>query len=257
VRRRVRDTQDVGGMVQHMNMADEIAELKLTLNVNEIFGPTIQGEGPSVGQRCAFLRLSGCNLTCTWCDTPYTWDWEGLNGEPYDKTQETHPASLYEIHHQLTGLGVDLIIVSGGEPMMQQRNLGPLVDRLTRSGIRVEIETNGTIAPDINPTRFNVSPKLAHSLVRAKKRIKPDILAQYIGRSIFKFVCQQPTDLDEVIDIAWNVGIPKRDIWIMPEGRDPVTLQSHAQAITDTAIGLGFNITPRLHVMTWGMRRGV
>jgi len=141
-----------------MNMADEIAELKLTLNVNEIFGPTIQGEGPSVGQRCAFLRLAGCNLTCTWCDTPYTWDWEGLNGEPYDKTQETHPASLYEIHHQLTGLGVDLIIVSGGEPMMQQRNLGPLVDRLTRSGIRVEIETNGTIAPDINPTRFNVSP---------------------------------------------------------------------------------------------------
>lgn len=241
-----------------MNMADEIAELKLTLNVNEIFGPTIQGEGPSVGRRCGFLRMSGCNLTCTWCDTPYTWDWEGLNGQPYNKATETHPATLYDVHQQLTGLGVRLIVISGGEPMIQQDNLTPLVERLHASGIDVEIETNGTIAPrDINPTRFNVSPKLAHSLVREGKRLKPATLNAFTGRGIFKFVCQQPSDLDEVEQIAHDAHLPRRDIWIMPEGRDPVTLQNHAEAITDAAIGRGYNITPRLHVMTWGNRRAV
>lgn len=239
-------------------MADEIAELKLLLNVNEIFGPTIQGEGPNVGRRCAFLRLSGCNLTCTWCDTPYTWDWEGLNGERFDKESETHPATIYDIHYQLTGMGVRLVVISGGEPMIQQDNLTPLVERLRASGIEVEIETNGTITPrDINPTRFNVSPKLAHSLVREKKRIKPDTLHAYTGRAIFKFVCQQPDDLDEVDQIVHDARIPIGDVWIMPEGRDPVTLQNHARAITDTAIERGYNITPRLHVMTWGNRRAV
>lgn len=240
-----------------MTMAEEITELKLTLNVNEIFGPTIQGEGPSVGQRCAFLRLSGCNLTCSWCDTPYTWDWTGLNGEAFDKSSETRFMGVDDVWEQLRAYRVPLIVVSGGEPMMQQKALAPLVESLTAQGVQVEIETNGTIKPEIHPTRFNVSPKLAHSGVARKKAIKVPALREYVGRSIFKFVCQTPSDLDEVAQVAADAGIPDHDIWIMPEGRDPETLQQHAASLADEVITRGWNITPRLHVMVWGNRRGV
>lgn len=227
------------------------------LKVNEIFGPTVQGEGPSTGHRCAFLRLSGCNLTCSWCDTPYTWDWQGLNGEAYDKNAETHPMSVDDVWQKLQGLGTDLIVISGGEPMMQQDALRPLVDSLTAQGKRVEIETNGTIAPRIQPTQFNVSPKLSHSGVLTKKAIKYDALREYVGKGVFKFVCRSIQDLNEVSMIALEAHIPSSDVWIMPEGRDTETLLNHAEAITNEAITRGWNITQRLHVLTWGARRGV
>lgn len=227
------------------------------LKVNEIYGPTVQGEGPSVGRQCAFLRLSGCNLTCTWCDTPFTWDWTGLNGVAYDKASETHLMDVDDVWQRLRAYDVPLIVISGGEPMMQQDALRPLIQSLTAQGVDVEIETNGTIKPSINPTRFNVSPKLTHSGVARKKAIKPANLSAYVGQSIFKFVCQTALDLIEVDAIAQECGIPDQDIWIMPEGRDPVTLQSHTQDIADRVIARGWNITPRLHVMIWGSRRGV
>lgn len=227
------------------------------LKVNEIFGPTVQGEGPSTGRRCAFLRLTGCNLTCSWCDTPYTWDWTGINGQPFDKATETRLMNVDDVWQRLRSYRVPLIVISGGEPLMQQTALAPLVDSLTAQGLQVEIETNGTLAPKINPTRFNVSPKLAHSGGRESIRIKPDTLHAFVGVGIFKFVCQTVTDLDEVTGILERAGIPDGDVWIMPEGRDPITLTNHAAEITDEAIARGWNISSRLHVMTWGDRRAV
>ena len=246
-----------GQSLASLPMEIEIEELKRTLKVNEIFGPTVQGEGPSTGQRCAFLRLSGCNLTCSWCDTPYTWDWTGFNGEAYSEAAETHEMSVYDAWFRLTGMGVPLYVISGGEPMMQQSALSALVPRLMAGGRRVEIETNGTIKPTIEPSRFNVSPKLAHSGVREGKRRKFDTLNLYVGRAIFKFVCQTLSDLDEVQEFVDGAHLPSTDVWIMPEGRDPVTLASHATAITDEAISRGWNISTRLHVMTWGTKRAV
>jgi len=240
-----------------MSVAQDIADLRTKLNVNEIFGPTIQGEGPSAGKRCAFLRLSGCNLTCSWCDTPYTWDWEGLNGIPFDKQAETHEMTVFDVHYQLTSMGVDLYVISGGEPMIQQAALGPLIDRLMAGGRSVEIETNGTIIPKITPTRFNVSPKLAHSGVADKKRFKAKALEAYVGKGIFKFVAQTENDLDEIGAIATIVGIPPRDIWVMPEGRSPEELKRSLDLVKDAAISRGWNITNRLHVQLWGNKRGV
>jgi organic radical activating enzyme len=162
-----------------------------------------------------------------------------------------------EAWQKLRALKTDLIVISGGEPMIQQEALAPLVESLTAQGVRVEIETNGTIKPKISPTRFNVSPKLAHSGVLRKKAIKTPALREYVGRGIFKFVCQTLADLDEVAEIIEEAQIPDRDVWIMPEGRDPETLQRHTDTLTDAAITRGWNITPRLHVMIWGSRRGV
>lgn len=227
------------------------------LKVNEIYGPTVQGEGPSTGQQCAFLRLTGCNLTCSWCDTPYTWDWKGLNGTVWDQASETKLMDPDEVWERLRLFNVPLIVISGGEPMMQQEALQPLVQSLVAQGLKVEIETNGTIVPTIKPSRFNVSPKLTHSGVLRKKAIKPETLREYVPNGIFKFVCQQESDLDEVREVADEAGIPDAKIWIMPEGRDPKTLMSHAEAISDETIRRGWNITPRLHVMTWGNRRGI
>lgn len=229
----------------------------MTLDVNEIYGPTVQGEGPSTGRRCAFLRLSGCNLTCVWCDTPYTWDWTGLNGVAYDKEAETHPMSVHEISERLLAYNVPLIVISGGEPMIQQRELAPLVEILKEADRRVEIETNGTIVPLIAPSQFNVSPKLANSGVRESKRRKIPNLKHYVGRAIFKFVCQNEQDLEEVATYVYDAELPNEDVWIMPEGTNSERLLNHLSLITEAAISRGWNVSGRLHTMTWGLRRGI
>lgn len=152
------------------------------LVVNEIFGPTVQGEGRSLGRRCAFLRLGGCNLSCSWCDTPYTWDWTGAaeSGIAHDPRKELHRRPVEEVVAELVGFDTDLIVISGGEPLGQQERLIPLVAALTERGIEIEIETNGTHAahPELVAAgvRFNVSPKLSHSGDPRHRRIVPSAL---------------------------------------------------------------------------------
>jgi organic radical activating enzyme len=84
--------------------------------VAELFGPTWQGEGPSAGQRAVFVRLSGCNLDCRWCDTPYTWDWSR-----YDPAEQSRVMTCDAIRDWALAQDVDLVVVTGGEPLIQQR----------------------------------------------------------------------------------------------------------------------------------------
>ncbi|MGH3435909.1 MAG: 7-carboxy-7-deazaguanine synthase QueE [Pseudonocardiaceae bacterium] len=234
-----------------------------TLVVNEIFGPTVQGEGPSTGRRCAFLRLGGCNLSCRWCDTPYTWDWQGYSddGRAYDPRVELTAKSVDDILGELLALDVGLVVVSGGEPLSQQRRLRPLVTELTRGGIAVEVETNGTVAPDDElvalGVRFNVSPKLAHSGDEERRRINPDALRKFcqIPGVAFKFVCRSVDDLDEVAVLTIAHGLSP--IWIMPEGKEQHAVIAHLQTIAGEVVRRGWNLTTRLHVLAWGDRRGV
>jgi GTP cyclohydrolase I len=131
------------------------------LYVAEVFGPTFQGEGPSAGQRAGFVRLGGCNLACTWCDTAYTWD-----ARRYDLRAEIGPQSVAQLLAALDAMAVPLVVITGGEPLLQTRALTPLVAALSTRGLRVEVETNGTRPPPGWPwagITFNVSPKLAHS----------------------------------------------------------------------------------------------
>ncbi|MGC4857284.1 7-carboxy-7-deazaguanine synthase QueE [Micromonospora sp. DT4] len=133
------------------------------LIVAECFGvqtPTFQGEGPSCGHPALFIRLSRCNLTCERCDTKYTWDWSH-----FDPRKESAKRSVTDLVAWAAPSPAELIVITGGEPLIQQRNLVALVRGLLAAGKRVEFETNGTIAPDpallIDGVRFNVSPKLA------------------------------------------------------------------------------------------------
>ncbi|MFD6552282.1 7-carboxy-7-deazaguanine synthase QueE [Streptomyces sp. SAS_267] len=222
-----------------------------------------QGEGRSIGRRCAFVRLGGCNLSCRWCDTPYTWDWTGSSdtGIKFDPKKELHRMPVGTVAEKLLAYGVELVVISGGEPLNQQNRLVPLVDELMRHGVEIEIETNGTRVPDERlieaGVRFNVSPKLSHAGDPVEQRIVPDALRSLarLPSSTFKFVCRELADLDEVAEVADAFGITS--VWIMPEGQTSEEVNGHMQKLVSTVIDRGWNTTTRLHTLVWGQKRGV
>ncbi|GLW14558.1 7-carboxy-7-deazaguanine synthase [Streptomyces sp. NBRC 13847] len=233
------------------------------LVVNEVFGPTVQGEGRSLGRRCSFLRLGGCNLSCTWCDTPYTWDWTGVaeSGIAHDPRKELHRRRVDDVVAELLAFDTDLIVISGGEPLGQQERLIPLVAALTGRGKEIEIETNGTHAahPELVAAgvRFNVSPKLSHSGDPRHRRIVPDALTSLsaLPGSTFKFVCQNTRDLDEVAELVTAFDLSS--VWIMPIGRSADDVTKHMSELADAVVERGWNLTTRLHTLVWDDKRGV
>lgn len=226
------------------------------LRVSEVFGPTVQGEGPNLGRRCAFIRLGLCNLDCRWCDTPYTWDWSR-----FDRSVELERATVHDLVARVEAMRVDRVVISGGEPLVQRKHLTSLVVMLKTRGMAVEVESNGTLMPSqtlLEAVHWNVSPKLAHSGVDPERAIKPDVLRVLAHHdAAFKFVAQRVEDLDEVAAVCAAAGIAPAQVWIMPEGTSPTTVAITGVELTDAAIARGYNMTTRLHVLTWGNRRGV
>ncbi|MGW7708281.1 7-carboxy-7-deazaguanine synthase QueE [Streptomyces sp. NPDC054771] len=240
--------------------ADTITvSLSDTLVVREVFGPTVQGEGPSTGRRCAFIRLGGCNLTCSWCDTPETWD-----ATRYDLRATLTRTTVQDIVTRALEGDPGMVVITGGEPLLHQNQPGwySLVAALTSAGTEIEVETNGTQTPTEQTarlvTRFNVSPKLAHAGDPAAKRIRPDALRALhaTGKAAFKFVCQGPDDVAEVQEFTTVHGLDPARVWVMPEGTDTPALCDRLTTIADPAIAAGFNITNRLHVAIWGDEKG-
>ncbi len=237
------------------SIADAARAPESSLVVSEIFGPTWQGEGPSLGRLAVFLRLGHCNLTCEWCDTPYTWDWDR-----HDAVVELAVMTVDSAVREVARIGAPLLVITGGEPLMQQQALGVLLARLPR-GIDVEIETNGTIIPSeeirARVARFNVSPKLANAGVRDAKRVKPRALAALnaTGKATFKFVVSSAEDLAEVRRMVEEHSL--KPVYIMPEGTTSDAILDGLRDLSPTVLEHGWNITPRLHVLIWGDRRGV
>ena len=224
------------------------------IEVSEIFGPTLQGEGPSIGKPAKFLRLRRCNLECTWCDTKYTWD----KNDPGFKQFRTmsYQDIIYEIGIQ------DLVVITGGEPLIWRRQLKELLDCKPRWK-RIEIETNGTIHPEdignIPYVFFNVSPKLQNSGNQGLKTLKYEELRSFTLHegSIFKFVVTGKSDLREVEDIVSLYQIPRHKVYIMPEGVDSIKMKHSLGALFHVCADMGFTLTPRLHVLAFGNQRGI
>ncbi|HEU0166565.1 MAG TPA: radical SAM protein [Chloroflexota bacterium] len=231
------------------------------LTVSEIFGPTYQGEGPSLGRRCVFLRLGGCNLRCRWCDTPYTWDWAGVTGTKYDPHQELRQISAEQAWSDLHSRGADMLVVSGGEPLLQQQPLAQLLELAHTAHYRIEIETAGTIAPTPRLAelvdQFNVSPKLAHSGNPDKERCRPQAIEalKASGKAIWKFVARGPEDLAEIGDIVERYGLAP--VYVMAEGTDPETIAARSRELAEAVLARGWNLTTRLHILLYGNRRGI
>jgi len=226
-----------------------------TLVISEVFGPTVQGEGPSLGRRAAFVRLGRCNLDCTWCDSAYTWDWDR-----FDPAVELTERSVDDVVADVEAMGVDRVVVTGGEPLLQQRRLQPFLDAAADRDWFVEVETNGTLAPTPDTARlvgqFNVSPKLANSGVAPERAIVPGALAALLatGKAAFKFVVAEPADLDEVQAVVDDHHLAP--VWIMPEGTTPEAVLDGGRRLAEAVVARGWQLSTRLHILLWGDERG-
>lgn len=229
------------------------------LAVSELFGPTFQGEGPSIGKPCFFLRLAGCSVQCSWCDTKYSWE----QGAQFVMMT---PDS---IHGQLVAMWanaqqrINRLVISGGEPMQQTAGLNMLLTPEFRSVFPyIEIETSGVIeyprnAPNLDFVQYNVSPKLKHA--NARRPYKIETLKEYARDSAarFKFVVENVTDFDELDDIVAQCTIHPFNVWVMPLGTERHEIAQRSQEIAQATVERGYNFTTRLHIITWGNRRGV
>lgn len=222
---------------------------------------SLQGEGPSAGEPALFLRLGNCNLTCVWCDTRHSWDWA-----VFDRAEEVEDFEPDELFERLVGLlpsHVNLVVVTGGEPLLHQTAIAPVLDRLLarRPDARVEIETNGTIAPtsDLRDLvhLFVVSPKLANANIPEKRRLRPSALSEFSRlRSVLKFVVNGPDDVREAGEVAATCGFPHSRVWVMPQTTSTEDLGPLIAALAPAAIEAGFKVSSRLHVLAWDDARG-
>ena len=226
---------------------------------------TLQGEGPSLGAPAVFLRLSLCNLHCQWCDTPYTWNWEKTpwkhnDGTKFSKAEQILELAPAEIAPLLSDFACDRLVLTGGEPLLQQDALVELIDLLDFPFI--EIETNGTQLPsaelESRVTAFNVSPKLSNSGMDESQRLNDKALFAFAQskKATFKFVVCSEADITEIKRLQTTFAIESHRIFLMPEGRSPAELETRALWLADQCRDLGYRFTPRLHVLLWGDKRG-
>jgi len=230
--------------------------------LNDVFGPTIQGEGPYMGHVVNFIRLGYCNLHCVQCDTKPTWDKDN-----YDLAKENPSATADEIFSRMHRLlsNTNVVVISGGEPLMHQDNgaFRQLLRLLVKSNYDVHVETNGTRKPRPEIanliTHFSVSPKITSALTSPKdeksKRIKEDVLKTFVeyvrmGKACFKIVCANEQDVDQAYDLTAPLGLMNDEVWIMPLGETVGVLDYSTKKVLERALHYGFNFSPRLHILT-------
>ena len=227
------------------------------LKVSECFGPTVQGEGPSQGKQVMFLRLAFCNCSCSWCDTKYTWDWK-----QYDKAKEVHDLDNDVLLARLTN-NCKAVVISGGEPLLQQRTLLTLLGSLRKMDYWIEVETNGTIAPERVflelVDQINCSPKLSNSGDLQERRIKPKALRVLVAseKVYFKFVVGSEKDVEEVWKLVKEFEIQTNRVYLMPLGKTKNELTLTTSMVRELARQHGFIFSSRLHVEMYGSKRGV
>ena len=252
--------------------------MQLRLARDDDGGPEIfrsfQGEGPMAGRTRTFVRLSGCNLHCVWCDTAYTWNWRGGPfaherdapgaSHQFDPAAEMVKLDVAEVAARIAALPAEAIVVTGGEPLMQAEAVRALIGllRATSPAIGVEIETNGSLAPGAlaeTVDLFVVSPKLAHSGNEASLALKRDALRAFAGltHAVFKFVAREADDVRRAAALMDQLGVPSQRVMIMPEGVDSETLRARAAMLAPAIMACGFAFSDRLHVHLFGARRGV
>lgn len=230
----------------------------------EIFA-SLQGEGPSIGRPVAFVRLSRCNLACTWCDTAYTWRFEGDNRPHRDDAAFERKANQLvldeaDVAARIMALGQDRLVITGGEPLLQGAALARMVALL--HGMTVEIETNGTVAPHpaLDPlvAQYNVSPKLGHSGNSPDIALIPERLSAWANepKAYLKFVVAAPEQIGEVLEIVRRHAFPAGRVYLMAEGTDSATLRERERWLAPLALEHGLRMTDRLHIHLYGDTRG-
>lgn len=230
----------------------------------EIFA-SIQGEGPSSGKPCAFVRLSRCNLACQWCDTPYTWHFDGderphRGGETYHRTENQVTLPEADVAERIAAFGQDRLVITGGEPLLQAAALVRMLQHLP--GVTIEVETNGSVRPspaiDALVHQYNVSPKLSHSGNPAELALLPERLAEWAAepRAFLKFVVATPEDAEEALMLADMHRIPRERMMLMAEGTTPETLNMREEWLAPLCDAHNLTLSRRLHIHMFGDTRG-
>jgi 7-carboxy-7-deazaguanine synthase len=228
--------------------------------VSEIFY-SIQGEGELAGVPSVFVRASGCNLRCSWCDTPYaSWNPEGTPQSVDSIVAEVqgHPAARH-------------VVLTGGEPMIA-KDMRALAGELKLLGYHLTIETAATVAPDgiacdlasLSPKLLNSAPSgTEHAAWRKKHealRWQPVVIRAWLDAYAcqFKFVVAQPTDVDEIEGMLAQLkrDIPRHRILLMPEGITQEALRARAGWLGELCKARGYRYAPRLQIELYGNKRG-
>lgn len=228
------------------------------MRIAELFY-SIQGEGKLAGVPSVFVRASGCNLRCTWCDTPYaSWEPEGPT------------LSVEEIVRRVGEFGARHVVLTGGEPLIMP-DIEPLCDALHERQFHITVETAATVFKPLKLHLASLSPKLSNSTPYTRadgqfaaaheaQRLNPAVIQQFIRASPafqLKFVVADERDLTEIDTILCSLkGWVPADVLLMPEGTDISTLDSRARWITEQCKSRGFRFCPRLHVHLYGHTRG-
>ena len=228
------------------------------MRIAEIFH-SIQGEGLLTGVPSVFIRTSGCNLRCDWCDTPYaSWNPEG------------EELSVSGVIKKISAWNCNHIVLTGGEPMIAP-DLPELAEALKKLGKHITIETAGTIPPNGIPCDLaSISPKLSNSTPPATRdpawakrhettRLQPEVISEWIIKYPFqlKFVVSSENDLVEIKFLLLKLPkIPVDRVLLMPEGIDSKTLASRSPSLVEICKREGFRFCPRLHIELFGHKRG-
>ncbi len=230
------------------------------MKIAEIFH-SIQGEGELTGVPSVFVRTSGCNLRCAWCDTPYaSWHPEGVEMD------------IPSIVSRILGYDCRHVVLTGGEPMLAP-GVRDLAAAIAGHGLHLTIETAGTLPPDgIACDLASISPKLANSTPppaafgetwtrkHEATRFQPDVLRAWLAayHCQLKFVVSGPADLDEILTIAATVPgrIEPSSILLMPEGVSPGELAARRDFVIAACKRFGYRYCHRLHIDLFGNTKG-
>lgn len=227
--------------------------------VSELFY-SLQGEGELTGVPSVFVRSSGCNLRCAWCDTPYaSWQPEG------------NPRAVSEIVAEVIRHPARHVVLTGGEPMIA-KELPELAAALKELGYHLTIETAATVAPagiacdlaSLSPKLLNSAPDPVQHAVWRKRheatRWQPDVVRAWVDAYPyqFKFVVARPADVDELEGMIEKLGrdIPPHKILLMPEATSLERLRERAAWVGEVCKARGYRYAHRLHIELYGNRRG-
>jgi 7-carboxy-7-deazaguanine synthase len=226
------------------------------LKVSEIFY-SLQGEGMLAGTPSVFVRLSGCNLRCAWCDTPYTsWAPEGAQMPLETILAEVRP---YEASH---------VVVTGGEPMIAP-GIVDLTRELKSLDLHITVETAGTVYEPVICDLMSISPKLANSTPLKEEggrwatqhdrlRYQPEVLGRLMAEYEYqlKFVVSEAADIAEIEKIVEETGAQRDRVMLMAEGTTAESIGERAGWIAEICKCEHFRYSPRLHIALWGNQRG-
>ena len=225
------------------------------MKISEIF-ESIQGEGNNAGKPAVFLRTAECNLKCVWCDTKYTWDWKN-----YDYSKEVNEMSIKEVRQSLEQFRVRHLVITGGEPLMQQDDLAELLTFL-KPKFYVEVETNGTILPNnalsVLVDQWNVSPKTKNSGNPLEMCEDNECYTFFSKKKncYFKYVVESEDDLIEINQLISKHNLEKKRVLLMTQAMTKEEILAKEKNVFTLSKKNSLGFSPRLHVMKWGSQRG-